>query len=133
MNYFKALGIIFGVVALLKPVYIHLIPYDEFSLIGKAYQQQRPRWVVFAGIVGVILVAFTWYMYFITDIKYSIVIAILFSVTLIKAIALLFNYQAFQKWVAGLLVKEKNSRIVAIDIAVSVFGLGMVVVSVLLL
>jgi hypothetical protein len=33
MNYFKVLGSIFGLAALLKPFYMHLLPWDEKSFI----------------------------------------------------------------------------------------------------
>ena len=37
MHYFAVLGIIFGLAALLKPVYMHWLPWDENSFIEKFY------------------------------------------------------------------------------------------------
>lgn len=129
MNYFKALGILFGLIALLKPIYMHVLPWNEFDFIKKAYQEERPRWVVYACVLGLLLVALTWYMHFTVNVKYSIVITLLFSLTLVKGITLLFNYQAFQQWVTKLLQKENNKKIVLIDMGASLFGLVLIVCS----
>jgi hypothetical protein len=42
MNYFKVLGIVFGLAALLKPFYMHLLPWDENQFIEKFYSEKRP-------------------------------------------------------------------------------------------
>jgi len=129
MNYFKILALIFGCLALFKPFYMHLIPWDENKFIAKAYSEKRPVWIVPVCILGLLLVAFTWYKYLNTDIDYSLIITILFSLTAIKGLALLFNYQQFQKWVAKMLSKNKGREIVMIDIGAGVFGLAVVLLA----
>ncbi len=122
MYYFKTIGIVFGLLAMLKPFYMHLIPWDENKYIAQAYTKKRPWWIVLLAIIGLLLVAFTWYMELTTTIHYSLVLTILFSLTAIKASFLLLNYQSFQKWIAKLLLAERNKKIIAIDIAVGIFG-----------
>ena len=129
MNYFRVLGIIFGLAAMLKPFYMHLIPWDENKYIAKTYSEKRPKWIVPVAIIGLLLVAFTWYKELSTDVAYSMVITIIFSLTAIKAIMLIFDYEKFQKWIAGMLVEKKGRRIIWIDIVVSVFGLIVIVAS----
>ncbi len=132
MNYFKVLGIIFGLLAMLKPFYMHLIPWDENKFIAKAYTQKRPKWIVPAAIVGLLLVAFTWYKELTTDVAYSMVITFLFSLTAIKALMFIFDYEKFQKWVAGMLAQRQGRKIVYIDIAVGLFGLVIIFASILI-
>lgn len=132
MSYFKILGIAFGLAAMLKPLYMHLIPWDENKFIAKAYSKKRPRWIVPVAIVGLLLVAFTWYKELTTDVAWSMVITIIFSLTAIKALVLIFDYEKFQKWVAGMLAEKKGKKIVLIDIVVGLFGLTVIVASLLI-
>jgi len=45
--YFKILGILFGLTALLKPVVFHLIPWDEHAFFQKACFARRLVWTLF--------------------------------------------------------------------------------------
>lgn len=132
MNYFKVLGIIFGLIAFLKPFYMHILPWDENKFLEKAYAEKRPTWIVPVAIAGLMLVSFTWYMELITDIPYSIVITVMFSLTAVKALVLIFDYRSFYKWVAGMLSKDKGKKIIVVDIFAGIFGLIMIVLSMLL-
>lgn len=129
MSYFLGLGLVMGIAALLKPVYMHLIPWDENRFLAQTYAKKRPAWLVVVAGLGLLLVAFTWYMHFTAGVAYSIVITLLFSLTAIKGLKLLLDYPAFQQWVTGLLRREGGRRIVWIDLGVSLIGLIMIVVS----
>jgi|SRR6056297_661079 len=131
MNYFKVLGIVFGLAAMLKPFYMHLIPWDENKYIAKAYTKKRPNWVVPVAIVGLMLVGFTWYKELTTEVPYSMVITIIFSLTAIKAIFFIFDYQKFQQWVAGMLAKDHGKKIVLVDILAGILGLIVFVASII--
>ncbi len=132
MNYFEILGISFGLLAFLKPFYMHILPWNEMKGIEKAYTEKRPAWIIPTATAGILLVAFTWYKEITTAIPYSIIITLLFSLTLIKAVFFLFDYQKFQKWVSGMLNRQKGKQIILVDIGASAFGLLLIVVSVLL-
>lgn len=129
MNYFKVLGIVFGLAALLKPFYMHLLPWDENQFIEKFYSEKRPSWVIVIALIGLGLIALTWYLHFTLGIANSIYITVLFSLTAIKALTLILDYGRFQKAVAGMLKKDKGRSIVLIDIGVSVIGLIILVVT----
>jgi hypothetical protein len=86
MNYFQILGVVFGIIAFLKPFYMHILPWDENKYIAKAYSKKRPDWIFPVAGIGISLVGFTWYKEFSTDIKYSLIFTILFSLTAIKAV-----------------------------------------------
>lgn len=133
MNYFKTLGIVFGLLAFLKPVYLHLIPWDENRFISKAYSEKRPSWIIAVALVGLALVAFTWYKELTTNIRYSLVITLFFSLSAIKAILFIFDYSRFQKWVADMISRDKGRKIVMIDMLVSLLGLILIIASIFLL
>ena len=123
MNYFKVLGIIFGLAAFLKPFYMHLLPWDENSFIEKFYTEKRPPYIVIIALLGLALVALTWYFHFTLGIANSIYMTVLFSLTAIKALVLLLDYQKFQKTVAAMLRKDRGRGVVLVDIGASVIGL----------
>lgn len=129
MNYFKVLGIVFGLAAFLKPFYMHLLPWDENKFIAKVYSSERPAWIIPVAVFGLLLVALTWYMHFVTDIQYSLVLTILFSLTAIKAIVFIFDYKRFHEWVVGMLKKDKGRGIVMVDVAASIFGLAVILLA----
>jgi hypothetical protein len=129
MNYFKALGIIFGLMALLKPVYMHLLPWDENTFIEKFYTEKRPPWIIPIALFGLALIALTWYLHFTLNVPYSIYMTVLFSLTALKALMLVFDYPLFQKMVARMLRKDKGRDIILIDIGAGIFGLIVLVVT----
>ena len=133
MNYFQVLGIGFGLIAFLKPFYMHLIPWDENKFIAKAYTEKRPKWVVPIAVFGLLIVAFTWYKELTTDFKYSIIISVMFSLTAVKAILFLFDYKRFYNWVSGMLKKDKGKKIVLVDIYAAIFGLALIILSLIFL
>jgi hypothetical protein len=85
------------------------------------------------ALIGLALVGFTWYMEIVTDIRYSLVITIMFSLTAIKAIVFIVDYRKFYNWVAGILKKDEGKKIVLVDVAAGVFGLVMIAFSIWLL
>ena len=133
MNYFQVLGIGFGLIAFLKPFYMHVLPWDENKFIAKAYTKKRPKWIVPIAIIGLLFVGFTWYMELTTNIKYSIIITIMFSLTAVKAILFIFDYKKFYNWLDGMLRKDKGKKIVLVDIYAGLFGLALFVLSIVFL
>lgn len=132
MSYFKILGIVFGLAAMLKPIYMHLIPWDENKFIARAYAKERPKWIVPVAILGLLLVVFTWYKELTTDVAWSMVITIIFSLTAIKATIFIFDYEKFQKWVAGMIAEKQGKKIVLIDIVAGIFGAIVIAASIML-
>ncbi len=132
MNYFKVLGIVFGLAAFLKPLYMHLLPWDEKSFIEKFYSEKRPPYIIVIALIGLALIALTWYFHFTLGISNSIYITVLFSLTAIKALVLLLDYQKFQKTVAAMLSKDRGRSIILVDIGASVIGLVILVLTFML-
>jgi len=69
------------------------------------------------------------YLHFTLDIANSIYVAVLFSLTAIKGIALVFDYGTFQKMVARMLQRDKGRGVVLVDIGASFIGLVILVVT----
>jgi len=132
MNYFKMLGIAFGLMAMLKPFYMHILPWDEKKFLKETYSKERPKWIIPVAIVGLLLVAFTWFKELTTSIPYSLIITILFSLTSIKALFFIFDYEKFQQWVAGMLSQNKGKKVVVVDYLVGLFGLMVLLASFLI-
>lgn len=131
MLYFKCLGLIFGIIAFLKPFYLHILPFDEKKWIEKMYPKEKPYWINLISVLGIILLIVTWIIELLTQISFSIVISLLFSFTIIKIIVLLFNYKKFYKWVTNLLKKEH--QLFVIDGFVSLFGLILILFTIFIL
>jgi len=70
-------------------------------------------------LIGLGLVAFTWYLHFFINVLNSIYIALLFSLTALKGLTLLFDYSRFQKMFARMLRKDRSREIVLIEIGVA--------------
>ena len=133
MNYFKILGICFGLIAFFKPFYMHLLPWDENRFIAKTYTEKRPGWIVWVALIGLGIVGLTWYMELTTSIEYSWIVTIMFSLTAVKAILFIFDYRKFYKWAAGMLNKDKGRKIIVVDIFAGLFGVIMIVLSIVFL
>lgn len=129
MNYFKILGIVFGTVAMLKPFYMHILPWDENKFIAKAYSRKRPFWVLSVGVAGLLLVLLTWYLHFTENIPYSLILTLLFSLTAIKALLFIFDYRKFQNRVEKMLKKDNGRDIVLVDIMAGIFGMVVIILS----
>jgi hypothetical protein len=129
MNYFKLLGLVFGLAAMLKPFYMHVLPWDEHAFIAKAYAERRPAWVVPVAVLGLALVALTWYVHFTAEVPYSLVLTILFSLTALKGLTLLLDYTRFQRWVAAMLARDRGRGVVVVDVAAGAFGLAIVLLA----
>ena len=53
----------------------------------------------------------------------------LFSLTALKAVALLWDYERFQAWVASMLATERGRKVVLVDVGVGAIGLAIVVLA----
>ena len=81
------------------------------------------------ALVGLGLVALTWYLHFTLGVPYSWILAVLFSLTAIKGVALLWDYERFQAWVAGMLATDRGRGVVLVDVAVGAIGLAIVLLA----
>ncbi len=110
MNYFQVLSITFGAILVLTRPAIQFFPkkWNAFEL-NRAYTEKQPRWVWIAGAIGLGLVVFTWYMHFTAEVPYSLVITLLFTLTLVKMSQVLFNYRQFRAFAERVLVRDRKT------------------------
>jgi hypothetical protein len=126
MNYFQALSIVFGTLLILTRPAMHLFPkkWNDFEL-NTAYTEKQPKWVWYVAGIGLLLVGFTWYKHFTTNIPYSLIMSIFLSLTLLKTSQVLFNYQQFRSLVIRVLTQDRKTLAI-INISVLVLGLAVV-------
>ena len=130
MNYFQVLSLMFGLLLILTRPLIQFFPkrWNDFEL-NTAYTEKQPGWVWVVGVIGFLLVGFTWYKHLTTDVPYSLVITIFITLTLLKTSQVLFNYKQFRQFVERVLVTDRktlaliNTTVLALGIAVLSLGL----------
>ncbi len=127
MNYFQVVAIAFGGILILVRPIMHLFPkrWAEFEM-SKAYTERQPAWVWLAGLLGIALVAYTWYRQITTPIPYSIIITLAITLTLVKLSQVLFNYKQFRAFAEKALTRERS---VLAKITIATVLLGVVLVS----
>jgi hypothetical protein len=125
-NYFKILSIVYGLVMILKGPVIHVLgeKWTKFEL-GTAYTEKQPLWVWIVGAAGILLVVFTWYMVFTTDVRYSLIITVIVTLTMVKVSQVLFNYERFREFAVRVTTQD-TSTLTALNIATAVIGIGLV-------
>ncbi|MBS3741219.1 MAG: hypothetical protein KGY75_07520 [Candidatus Cloacimonetes bacterium] len=131
MNYFSYLCFFWALVGLISRFLIvrYSKKWNKWEL-NKAYTKKKPRWLYFLGFFGIMLVVFSWYKVFTTKVKYSWIIALLISFTLIKVFNLLFNYNKFRQFVVETLNNRK--RWLLINIAIIVFSIILLLMGIFL-
>ena len=128
MNYFQVLAIAFGGILILVRPIMHLFPrrWAEFEM-SKAYTERQPAWVWAAGVLGVALVAFTWYRQITAPVPYSIIITLAITLTLVKLSQVLFNYKQFRAFAEKALTRDRSvlAKITAGTVLLGFVLLGM--------
>ncbi len=104
--------------------------WNAFEL-NTVYTEQQPRWVWAVGFIGLIIVAYTWYMHFKADVPFSLVITLLLSLSLIKSSQVLFNYRQFRAFVARVLEKDRKT-LSLINAVVLILGTGTILMGLFL-
>jgi len=122
MNYFRVLCFIWAIVGLVTRFLIVSlgVSWKEWEL-GKAYTRSKPRWIYFVAVFAFMVVTFTWYKVFTTEVRYSWIMALLVSLTLIKVFLLIFNYERFRSFIENILNDRK--KLTLLNISVLVFSI----------
>jgi len=89
-----------------------------------AYKEKNPLWIYIISALGLALVIFTWYQVFKLDVRYSWIIALLISLTLVKISALLFKYNEFRKFASETLNNPKKKM----KLTISVFIMSIILI-----
>lgn len=129
-NYFRILSIAYGLVMILKGPIIHILgeKWTKFEL-GTAYTEKQPLWVWIVGAAGILLVIFTWYMFFTTEVQYSLIITLIITLTMVKVSQVLFNYKRFRTFAVKVTTKD-TSVLTALNIVTAVIGVFLVLLGI---
>lgn len=122
-NYFSYLCFVWAAVGIITRILMVTLgdKWNKWEM-NHAYTKKKPFWIYVIAGTGFALVIFTWYQVFNLEVKYSWIIALLISLTLIKISALLFNYDKFRKFASNTLNDPKKKM----KLNISVFLLSIV-------
>ena len=96
----------------------------------KFYKQKRPFFIIVIGAAGILLVLSTWVQVVSSDVPYSWILAVLVSLTMVKILVLLGDYQAFCTFAENTL--QDASKMMKLNTAVLLFAVGLVLIGVFL-
>ena len=88
--------------------------------LQSAYSAQKPKWIYLAGVLGLALIAYTWYAVFTMEVMHSWIIAVFVTLTGVKIYLLLFQYTRFRNFVTKML-NDKN-KMLRLNLAVLMFS-----------
>jgi dolichol kinase len=131
INYFSFLCFVWAAVGIAsRLLMIHL--GDRWSKweLEKAYSQKKPKWIYTVGMLSLIIVGFTWYKVVVSQVRYSWIIALLVSLTLIKVFTLIFNYQQFRELAEEILHDRK--KLTQLNIGVIIFSIIFILIGIFL-
>ncbi len=123
INYFSLLCFGWAIVGITTRI-LMVVFGDKWNKweMEHAYTKKKPAWIYVVGGLGLALVIFTWYQVFNLDVKYSWIIGVLISLSLIKISALLFNYNKFREFASETLNNPRKKR----KLNISVFLMSVV-------
>ncbi len=110
-NYFSYLCFIWAAVGIITRI-LMITMGDRWNKweMDKAYASQKPTWIYVIGVIGLFMIALTWYQVFNLEIRYSWIMAVFISLTTIKIAALLFKYNQFRQFASDTLNNPKKMK-----------------------
>ena len=128
--YFKILSIAYGVLMILRgPVAAFLARRWARFELKAAYGEKRSFWVWLAALAGLVITALTWTMYLRTHVDYALIATLVVTVPLIRTSQVLFNYRKFREF-ALKVTATKPVYPVALNVAVAVLGVGLILLGI---
>ncbi|MAT45095.1 MAG: hypothetical protein CL609_22410 [Anaerolineaceae bacterium] len=127
---FRWIALIWGVVAILtKPVFFTILGNQwRGLLINKAYREgKRSNWIIWVSIPLIFLIVFTWWRVAVEPVPLSWILAAVMSLSAVKLVTLLFDYNRFQNWVKSVLEDKQKER--GMVIAVTISGMVLIVLA----
>lgn len=90
----------------------------------KAYAAERPAWVVVVAVLGLLVIASTWWVYLAWEVPHGWVLATLLSLTFVKLTKLLFAYDQFRAFLVETLADD--AKMMQLNVAVLVLAGGLI-------
>ncbi len=122
MNYFQVLCLFWAIIGIgSRIIMITLGEHWNRWELEKAYGKEKPKWIYLVGILGILLIIYTWYSVFALQVAHSWIIASLISLTAIKIFMLLFRYGKFRAFIIEIL--NNKNKLTLLNSGVAVFSL----------
>jgi protein-S-isoprenylcysteine O-methyltransferase Ste14 len=130
-NYFSYLCFVWAAVGVITRV-LMVTMGDRWNKweMEKAYASKKPGWIYVIALLGLIMIAVTWYQVFNLDVRYSWIMAVIVSLTTVKLSALLFKYDQFKQFASETLSnpqKMKTLNVSVLMISIIFIALGVFV------
>lgn len=129
MLYFKIMCFLWAAIGIISRIAMAVMK-DNWNKweTTKAYKEKKPLWIYIVCIVGLILIALTWYIYIVYSIPYGWILGTLISLTGIKILTLMFNYNKFQEFLHATLYNPKkmlrlNISVIILSLILIAFGI----------
>ncbi|WP_113672085.1 hypothetical protein [Vallitalea guaymasensis] len=129
MLYFKIMCFLWAAIGIISRIAMAVMK-DNWNKweTTKAYKEKKTLWIYIVCIVGLILIALTWYIYIVYSIPYGWILGILISLTGIKILTLMFNYNKFQEFLHATLYNPKkmlrlNISVIILSLILIAFGI----------
>ena len=119
VGYFKVLSLVLGGLMLLAAPFVYFLR----GTMPKLFPEKRPTYMLIVGPPFVAFCAFTWYMYAVTDVPYSWIIAVYVSLGGLKSLGRLFAYPTARKNVLAFYAKGAGT-LAAVGAAGVAMGAG---------
>jgi hypothetical protein len=119
---FRWIALLWGAAAILtKPVFFIILGNQWRSLLkNKAYREgKRPNWIVWVSLPLIVLIAFTWWRVAVEPVPLAWILAALMSLSAVKLVTLLFDYNRFQNWVKSVVEDKQKERKMVISVTIS--------------
>ncbi len=130
INYFVILCFSWAFIGILTRIIILILgkKWNKWEE-NKVYPKKKPIWLYLVGISAVSIVAYTWYMVFTNDVRFSWVITLLLTLILIKVFTQIFNYSKFREYVKKVMndantFKKINILVFLFSIILVFLGIG---------
>ena len=131
MNYFSIICFVWAAIGIISRIIMGVMGerWKEWEL-NSAYKEEKPKIITVIGIIGYLLVALTWVMVFVQNVRYSWIIAALTTLTIIKISTILFSYSAFRDFAAKTLHDKKKMGY--LNIGVIIFSMALILMGILI-
>jgi hypothetical protein len=127
LNYFQVLCYAWALIAVATRVLMLMLGQKWINWeLDKAYTKEKPKWINIVAIISLLLIIFTWYKVFTSEIEHTWVIALLMTLTLTKIYKLVFDYNKFREFATKTLNdKHKFARLNGVVLLFAVLFVSM--------
>lgn len=117
MTYFKILGVVLGAWMALGGTWAAFAGKSLEQLTRKVYPEVRPRWMVVAGTIVLVLVLWTWVEFARRASLENFVVTLVMSLALLKAAPMIFFYKKYREFVMALVAEPLALRVISLSSA----------------